>query len=346
MQGRGHDRSHSGFRYAPVAHKVVGSGDMSNSVVDSLESLGRWLLEEGYSFTTPTPATHHRVISRSAGRAATTLRDVFGWSLPFDPEMLDHKALALLRASDLLEITASGCRSRVRFSSIGKRLYAHSAFPTTDPESIFFGPDTYRFVDLIASELTLEPVNAHGHILDVCCGAGPGGVEAGFALPNRSTAVMFADINPVAIDFARANARINDLKDAHFAEGDLFGAVAGNFDLIIANPPYLVDSSHRVYRSGGGQLGAGLSERIVAEGVSRLAPGGRLVLYTGVAIIDGVDFFLQKITSDLRDAGMSFRYRELDPDVFGEELDTPAYAHADRIAAVALVVKRSPSSQP
>jgi hypothetical protein len=33
-------------------------------------------------------------------------------------------------------------------------------------------------------------------------------------------------------------------------------------------------------------------------------------------------------------------YGELDPDVFGEELDTPAYACAERIAAVGLVVQR------
>jgi hypothetical protein len=35
-------------------------------------------------------------------------------------------------------------------------------------------------------------------------------------------------------------------------------------------------------------------------------------------------------------AGFSWRYGEVDPDVFGEELDTPAYAHADRISAVVL----------
>ena len=34
--------------------------------------------------------------------------------------------------------------------------------------------------------------------------------------------------------------------------------------------------------------------------------------------------------------GTRFDYRELDPDVFGEELDRPAYAHVERIAVVAL----------
>jgi hypothetical protein len=36
-----------------------------------------------------------------------------------------------------------------------------------------------------------------------------------------------------------------------------------------------------------------------------------------------------------------FVYEEIDPDVFGEELERPAYAHVDRIAAVGLtVIKR------
>ncbi|MCY7319418.1 MAG: SAM-dependent methyltransferase, partial [Ramlibacter sp.] len=112
------------------------------------------------------------------------------------------------------------------------------------------------------------------------------------------------------------------------------------FDLIVSNPPYLVDASARTYRDGGGPLGAGLSERIVAEGLPRLAPGGRLVLYTGAAIVDGADPLFEALQPLLQRRGWRFSYRELDPDVFGEELDLPAYQRADRIAAVALVVAR------
>jgi len=39
--------------------------------------------------------------------------------------------------------------------------------------------------------------------------------------------------------------------------------------------------------------------------------------------------------------GCTLRYRELDPDLFGEELDKPAYADVERIAAVGAVVERS-----
>ena len=42
----------------------------------------------------------------------------------------------------------------------------------------------------------------------------------------------------------------------------------------------------------------------------------------------------------LDDAGAAWTYREMDPDIFGEELLNPAYAEADRIAAVVLTAQR------
>lgn len=319
---------------------------MTQSLVTSIESLGHWLVKQNYSFITPTPATHGRVYARHGSGKGTTLRDIFGWSLPFELESMDKKAVQFLRDADLLEIVGNHHRSRLRFSSVGERLYAHSAYPTTTSDAIFFGPDTYRFVNLIANELAFEPLGEHSQILDVCCGAGPGGIEAAFASPSKNVTVTFADINPQAVEFSKANARINTLDSACFTEGNLFDAVFGNFDLVVANPPYLVDQASRVYRSGGGQLGAALSEKIVAQGITRLAPGGRLIVYTGVAIVEGVDLFLQNVRAILGDAALSFRYFELDPDVFGEELDTPAYSHVDRIAAVALVVKNIAVASP
>ena len=80
-------------------------------------------------------------------------------------------------------------------------------------------------------------------------------------------------------------------------------ALDGTFDLIVANPPYMADPARRAYRDGGGALGADLSLRIVAAALDRLAPGGRLMLYTGVAIVDGVDPFRQAAEAMLGTAG-------------------------------------------
>ena len=314
-------------------------------LTDALLLLGRWLQAEGYRFTTVTPATHARVNARDDARTARNLRDVFGWSRPFSPDLLLPQVTGWLREGGLLEmVNASGGlgRSKVRFSTLGSSLYAHSAYPTLEPDAVFFGPDTYRFVALIDADLARQPLSAGARILDVGCGAGPGGMAAALTAKAGRPELVLADINPHALDFARANAALAGLSDVTFQQSDLFASLAGRFDLIVANPPYLVDGGERTYRHGGGALGSELSLRIVREGLPWLAPGGRLILYTGAPIVEGGDPFRDASSAVLRQAGVTFSYREIDPDVFGEELDAPAYANAERIAAVALVAEQAP----
>ena len=313
---------------------------MTLSLPDALVLLGRWLQEAGYRFTAITPASHARVNARDSGSAARSLRDVFGWSRPFEPSLLSGDALGWLQSSGLVEESGGLLRSRVRFASLGSALYAHSAYPTIEAEAVFFGPDTYRFATLIEAELQSRPMGPGARILDIGCGAGPGGITAALACPAVQPELLLADINPRALEFARANAALAGLADASLQQSNLFEAVQGRFELIVANPPYLVDAGERTYRHGGGPLGSGLSLRIVQGGLTRLAPGGRLVLYTGAPVVEGRDPFLDEVAPLLEQAGCPFSYREIDPDVFGEELDLPAYANTDRIAAVALVATR------
>ncbi|WP_427912901.1 methyltransferase [Ramlibacter sp. MMS24-I3-19] len=310
-------------------------------LAEALVALGRWLQSTGYAFTTVTPATQARVNARPGAAHAHTVRDVFGWSRPFAPVLLPPHVLDLLEGAGLAEHRGDGLlRSRVRYSSLHGQLYAHSAWPTTEEDAVFFGPDTVRFVDLLRGELDRAPLGEGGRILDMGCGAGPGGLAAAQHARAAQPRLVLADINPRALRFAAANAALAGWQDVTFAQGDLFGAVDGAFDFIVANPPYLNDAAQRTYRHGGGRWGEGLSVRIVREGVERLAPGGRLVLYTGVAIAEGIDPLLEALQPLLHQRGWPWRYRELDPDVFGEELDEPAYADAERIAAVALLVER------
>lgn len=311
-------------------------------LTQSLLSISGWLQAQGYSFTTVTPATQARINARAGADVARSLRDVFGWSRPFPASLLPAPVLDPLRAAGLLEEAPNGLlRSAVRFSSIDRQLFAHSAWPTTAADAVFFGPDSHRFVRLIEDELRREPLRRGGVLLDVGCGAGPGGIMAAHASADRLPRLALADINAKALAFAAANAAHAGWPAPELAQGDLYAAIGGSFDLVVANPPYLVDRQQRAYRHGGGRFGEALSARIVREGLPRLAPGGRLVLYTGVAMAEGgADPLIDCLWGDLDATGWPWRYRELDPDVFGEELDEPAYEAAERIAAVALVVRR------
>ena len=83
---------------------------------------------------------------------------------------------------------------------------------------------------------------------------------------------------------------------------------------------------------------------MVRESLSRLREnprGGVLLLYTGAAIVAGNDRFLASIIDELHAARTEYDYRELDPDVFSDELAKPAYADVERIAAVFLQVQVS-----
>jgi hypothetical protein len=68
-----------------------------------------------------------------------------------------------------------------------------------------------------------------------------------------------------------------------------------------------------MYRHGGGELGFELSLRIAEQGVTRLAPGGRLLLYTGSAIVDGVDAFHDALSSRLTERGVELTTKKSIP---------------------------------
>ncbi len=304
---------------------------------DALFRLARAVQETGYHFTTVTPATHARVNARPENAWARDLRGVFGWSRPFHPDVLPPGLFALMQDAGAAEPHGESWRSLVRLSTLQNLLFLHSAYPTAATDAVFFGPDTYRFARAIAAHLERRapPVR---RAVDLGCGAGPGAVLLARALPGAE--ILAVDINPAALRLARINAALADAP-VITCRSDLLGDVDGHFDLVVANPPYLVDPASRAYRHGGGPLGAELSLDIVRAACDRLAPGGTLLLYTGAAVVNGENPFRAAATGQLAAAGLDWTYEEVDPDVFGEELAEGAYRDADCIAAVVLTANKT-----
>lgn len=295
------------------------------------------LCRDGYRFVTSSPASHARVLKRPGRNRARSLTDVFGWSIPFEPGLLSREMLEWLRTGGMLDEGTALHRSRVRLSHVGPHAYFHSAFPTEGSDAVFLGPDSHRFADLIASELIAEPAPPGARIVDIGVGAGVGAISAADLSPGAT--ITATDPNPHALRLARINAARAGVP-IDFVETSGLAGVAGPFDLVLLNPPYIVDANARTYRDGGGMHGGQLSLDLATEALAKLAAGGRLILYTGSAILDGRDPLRDALAEAARAHGCAFRYREIDPDMFGEELDEPAYADVDRIAVVAAVFTR------
>lgn len=302
----------------------------------ALLDLGRWLQAQDYRFTTPTPATHARVNARPDNAWAADLRGVLGWSRPLRAGGALDDLLARLQDAGIAHRDGEGWRSTLRASTQGEQLYFHSAFPTDADDAVFFGPDTCRFLRELLRDPPAEPPR---RIVDIGCGAAPAAIALALRYPQAE--VIAADVNPQALLLAGVNAQLAGAGNVRTAHSDLLDGVDGAFDLIVANPPYMVDENSRAYRDGGDQLGADLSLRIAAQAARRLATGGQLHLYTGSAIVDGRDLLRERAGACFEHAGLAWSCDEIDPDVFGEELARPAYATVERIAAVIIAARRA-----
>lgn len=304
---------------------------------DALLALLKLLQEQGYRFITPTPATHARVIARTPDALGRTVTDILGWSLPFAPGTLPSEIEQLLRASGMLREERGLLQSRIRVSSLQDRLYLHSAFPTDDSDAVFFGPDSYRFADLIRAELADCELAAGQLIVDIGAGAGVGAIVA--AEFCWDAAIAMTDVNAQALRFARINAMAAGL-DPIALQTDRLEGLEGNIDLAIANPPYIMDDQARLYRDGGSMYGGQITCDMAGFILPRLADKGRLILYSGSAIVAGEDRLGDALHAIAAANECTLRYREIDPDVFGEELEKPAYRNVDRIAVIAAIFAR------
>ena len=287
-----------------------------------LLALLSYLQSNNYRFITISPASHQAVNARQQAAFGNSMTDIFGWNRTFQPEKIDSNLFNLMQSANIAIPLENGWKILLGVSSINNQLFLHSDFPSLANSSVFFGPDTYRFAHAIQNFLITanQPINT---AVDIGTGSGAGAILLALALPQCD--IVAADINVDALALARINVQAEEIENVRLVKSDLLHQLDGNFDLIMANPPYLNDQSERAYRHGGAQLGAALSLDIVDAAIQRLNPNGTLLLYTGVAIVDGQDAFLAQAKAKLDLAGFSYQYTEIDPDIFGEELLSQAY---------------------
>ncbi len=158
---------------------------------------------------------------------------------------------------------------------------------TVDDRALVPRPETEELTAILAGKPWPEGVA----ILDIGCGSGVIGLSLAKALSGKNPSLTLADISPDALALTRENAESLGV-DAIFVESDLFSAIRGSFDLIVANLPYIPDSEHtqlsrEVQRDPavalyGGEQGTEVIERFLAEVTSYLTPAGQIALEYGI----------------------------------------------------------------
>lgn len=127
-------------------------------------------------------------------------------------------------------------------------------------------------------------------VLDMGSGSGVLGLTVANTLADRCSGVTLADISPDALELARENAERLGI-DADFVETDLFAAIAGSYDLIVANLPYVAgperdslapelahDPSVALF---GGHDGLDVIRRFIPQAAGALSSGGFLAMEIG-----------------------------------------------------------------
>jgi methylase of polypeptide subunit release factors len=107
--------------------------------------------------------------------------------------------------------------------------------------------------------------------LDLCAG---NGIQA-ILLAAHAEHVVATDVNERALAYTRLNAALNGVENVETRVGSFFEPVGDEqFDLVVANPPYVVSPETAYLFRDGGMRGDGVSELVVRGIPQRLAPGG------------------------------------------------------------------------
>ncbi|KRN28260.1 class I SAM-dependent methyltransferase [Liquorilactobacillus mali] len=114
----------------------------------------------------------------------------------------------------------------------------------------------------LINNLKIETMR-EGRILDLGCGYGPIGL--GIAKSNPKLIVDMVDVNELALSLAKRNAELNGLKNVNIWESNVYDKIeCTDYNLILSNPPI--------------RAGKKIVSQILAEAVSHLSVGGRLVV--------------------------------------------------------------------
>jgi release factor glutamine methyltransferase len=178
---------------------------------------------------------------------------------------------------------------------VGEREFWGLALEVT-PDVLIPRPETEIIVEA-ALELHPDP-DAPIVVADVCTGSGCLAIAIAHERPHA--VVTASDISEAALAVARRNAARHAVADrVRFVRADLLETIAGPFDLIVANPPYVRSGDRDGLQPEvreepavalyGGSEGLDAIARLVAQAPSRLRRGGHLIFEFGLGQDDAIE---------------------------------------------------------
>jgi len=166
-----------------------------------------------------------------------------------------------------------------------------------DQRALIPRPETEELVERVIEAAVPPP----SKILDV--GTGSGVIALSLAAQFPKAEVEAVDVSDDALGLARENAQRLELIDrVRFGKSDLLSGVEGDFDLIVANLPYIAanerpELAREVQHDPemaliAGQRGDELVRKLIANAGDHLFSGGLLALELGIGQADDLAAFL------------------------------------------------------
>ena len=156
-------------------------------------------------------------------------------------------------------------------------------------------PETEQLVDLVLERIRQRD-SIPTSVLELCTGSGA--ISISLAVERDNLEITATDISSEALAWAEKNAAHNEKElksNIRFISSDLFSSLSEGelFDIIVANPPYVSEEEMQALPpdvknyepelalAGGGENGAGIIEKIVAEAHRFMNHGAAMFLETG-----------------------------------------------------------------
>jgi release factor glutamine methyltransferase len=240
-----------------------------------------------------------RDLAPELDHAARNRRDTSGWRL-----------LCRAPPQELHALWQRRLQERAPFQYLIHTAHWHKYVLAVGPGVLVPRPETEIFAELAAEALQRRPELGDRPWLDLGTGSGAIAIAAADALrrhrppppqPAEAAAaaaprVWAVDLSPVAVAYARHNARLAGLQAlVAVAQGSWYGPVqqlAGQLGAVLSNPPYIPREQmpglqaevglHEPWGAldGGGRGGLASLRAICSGAVEMLAPGGLIALET------------------------------------------------------------------